>query len=579
MKQFLVFLFFLSTISLFAQQAVDAGKKVKSNQPSTEYDRISLTYLLLDYNQGPYNDLIKQAFTSVKVTDKFDDNSTSHRFVPSPFAREEAVNAFLFNPRTGNDITNKLGDVLKNQRFTNDVVAKWFSRKDDGSFGVELMQQRGLYNASDADVKAANASKLGTARLMDAGEKLLNNSYILVFDVTDLITKDEDYNRRQQNSKTTIKRDKNGFLATVNAYLFKLDFNENINALFWQDLWAEAGEASLSSKKQAFDNFDFPIQYIFRTSCQVEASQYNPGESLAPKVQASAQELLEKLITDGANQNLFNIEQALEDFRVKTVLFGTRPITAKIGLKENLRLDQRYFVYEMEQNDAGQIVAKRKGVIRATKHITDNRQVSTGSTEPSRFYQVAGKRLDAGMLLQQRNDVGLAFSLSGSNGGVPGINARLEYNFSTLLRKNAPRMLKLYFEAGYDPSEIDLTAEGSLTTVNYQNFIHFGGGLAKEYCFLRNFRFQPFLGIGLDQVSEKDDSSLTLSTLYGRAGAMLGINLRHNLQLTGTYGTFAPFGKITNKDNTEVKVTGADEWQEGWGHKGGTMDIGLRIEF
>jgi hypothetical protein len=123
----------------------------------------------------------------------------------------------------------------------------------------------------------------------------------------------------------------------VNAYLFKLDFNENINALFWQDLWAEAGEASLSSKKQAFDNFDFPIQYIFRTSCQVEASQYNPGESLAPKVQASAQELLEKLITDGANQNLFNIEQALEDFRVKTVLFGTRPITAKIGLKENLR--------------------------------------------------------------------------------------------------------------------------------------------------------------------------------------------------------------------------------------------------
>jgi hypothetical protein len=48
---------------------------------------------------------------------------------------------------------------------------------------------------------------------------------------------------------------------------------------------------------------------------------------------------------------------------------------------------------------------------------------------------------------------------------------------------------------------------------------------------------------------------------------MLGINLRHNLQLTGTYGTFAPFGKITNKDNAEVKVTGADEWQDGWGHK------------
>ena len=163
MKSVFTLLILLSVFASYAQNATEAGKKVKSNQPSTEYGRVSLSYLLLDFNKGDYNDLLKQAFLLSKVSDKFDDNTTAHRFVPTPVTREEADQAFLINPRAGNGVTNKIGKALKDGHYINDVIAKWFSRKEDGSFGVELLQQRGLYNATDADVMTANASKLGTA--------------------------------------------------------------------------------------------------------------------------------------------------------------------------------------------------------------------------------------------------------------------------------------------------------------------------------------------------------------------------------------------------------------------------------
>jgi hypothetical protein len=576
MKRLLFTIVFLFPIFLLAQQALESGKKVKSNQPSAEYDRISINYLLLDLDQGANHDLLKQVFPGIKVIDKFDDNKTSRYLLASPVSRQEADNAFMFYPKTGNTITNKIKDALQAGHYANDVIAKWFSRKEDGSFGVEILQQRGLYNATDYDVKTAGASKLGMAKLMDAGEQLLNKSYILIFEVSDLITKNDDYDRQQKNSKTPVNRLKNGYIGTVNTYLFKIDFNDSVSAVFWQQLWADSGDPALKAKKAAFDNFNFPLTYVYRVSNRVEASQFNPGQALAPKVQASPQDLMLKLINEGANDAMFNIERSLEEFRVKTVLFGTHPLTAKIGLKENLKLDQRFYVYEMQQQGNGEIQAKRLGVIRATKHIVDNRQVSSGQTAPSRFYQVAGKRLDQGMLLQQRNDLGFALFLGASGKGVGGLATKLEYDFSKLLKK-APSMLKFYVGGGYDPASFDMVMNE--TTLTYENFIHLEAGIGKEFCFMRNLRLQPFAGYGLEEISDSDDSKKTFSSFYGRYGIMLGINLLHNLQFTATWSNYSMNGIITDQDNTQFTIFGYEKWGDAFNRGGPTIDFGLRLEF
>jgi hypothetical protein len=563
-----------------AQNVTGAGEKVKTPQIVTEYDRNSLDYLLLDYGDNSFNDLLKKSFLSIKVNDKFDDNTTDRRFVKPPVAREEILKSQFYTPSNGNDITNRIGKALVNGRYSNDVVAKWFSRSKDGSFSVDLLQSRGLYNATDADVKAAGSSKLGMAKLMDSGEKLLNKSYVIVYDISDLISKEEFYNRLDKKNKTPDKpvtRDMNGFLGNVNAYIYKIDFNDSINAVFWQQLWADKGDPKLKDKKLAFDNFSFPVKYVTRLTSSSEASQYNPGEVAAPKVQATKEQLMTDFLDKGISNALMVLDRNVEDFKVKTVLYGTNPLRAKIGMKENLKIDQRYFVFEMRQNNGGKIKAHRQGVIRATNKIVDNRKVATGQSEPSVFYQVAGKRLDDGMLLQQRSDLGLALGIAYSTGGVNGLSARLEINTSSFFKKSAPSMIKLYIEGGYESKEMKIAIKS--VTQNYKDFTRYELGLGKEFCFLRNLRFQPFAGVGLEQFTNKDDSKLSFSSLYEHAGAMAGINLLHNLQLTGTFSYYFMTGKITDENKTDYTIGGLAEWGKAFDRGGSAVSLGLRIEF
>lgn len=570
---------FLLAILAFGQNVPQTGKKVKNSSPATHYDRVALTYMLLDFGSSNYYSMLNQAFEKVKVDDKYDDNTIKQPFLPTPVTRDETINSFAFNLNAADNVSTKIKDALVKNHSSNAVVAKWFSRKEDGSFGVELLQKRGLYNATDADVMAANASKIGQAKLMDAGEQLLGNSFIIVLDVNDLIDMEEAYNRLQKNSKTTISRVKNGFKATVSAYIYKLNFNDTINAAFWTDMWANSTDADLAQRKARFDTYNFPVTYISRSTSMIEASQYNAGQALSPKIQATREELLLKLLQDGITSNLNTIESNVEEFKVKASVFSTHPIEAKIGKKEGLKTDQRYFVYEMEQDNQGNITAKRKGVIRATKHITDNRTVATGQTKTSRFYQVAGRRIDDGMLLQQHNDVGLALTLGGASGGVGGFDGRLDFNLSRLLGAKMPTMIKLYVEGGYDINEEEAYLNAAETPNTYTNFARIGGGLGKEFCFAHHFKFQPFVGFGLETASDKEDSKLTLSTLYGRAGLLFGVNILHNLQLTYSTGTYSMFGTITDNENKEVIVNDVDKWSDAFNRGGLTNVIALRLEF
>jgi hypothetical protein len=246
-------------------------------------------------------------------------------------------------------------------------------------------------------------------------------------------------------------------------------------------------------------------------------------------------------------------------------------------MKENLKIDQRYFVYEMRQNNNGEIKARRQGVIRATNKIVDNRMVATGKSEPSVFYQVAGKKLDDGMLLQQRSDIGFALSAASSTGGVNGISGRLEINISSFFKSKAPSMIKLYIEGGYEAKEMKIVIKS--ITQNYKDFTRYEIGLGKEFCFLRNLRFQPFAGVGLEQFTNKDDSKLSFSSLYEHAGAMAGINLLHNLQFTCTYSYYFMGSKISDENKTDYTIGSFADWGKAFERGGSAISLGLRIEF
>jgi hypothetical protein len=545
---------------LSAQKAKVSDKVVDGSQISNDYNRISLTYLMLDNSTGKYFSMMKESFKDVVVSEKYDDNSIDQHFVTSSGS---SASAYFIK------------EALVSKHFVNSVIAKWFSRKEDGSFGVELMHQRGLYNATDGEVLTANASKRGMARIKDAGEQLINSSFIIVFEINDLITMDELYDREQKSSKTSIKRYKNGFAANIIGHVYQIDFNDTISNFFFEKLWAEPGDADLAFKKESFDNFRFPIKYLTTTKVTLESSQWNPGYSTSPPFQLSPDIIMFGLIQGGIGLCLEDLEENFGQFKVTTSIYKTWPIRAKIGTKEGLERDQRYFVFQMTQDNNGKIVGKRKGVIRANR-VIDNSYESTGKTQPSSFYQVAGGTLKKGMTLQQKSDRGIAFSFGISQGSVGGIDIRFEGDLTRMSSK-LPPMVKIFLEGGFQPSTYDVTDDYGGTTT-YTNFWRYGFGFGKEFCFLRNFKLQPFAGIGLEEVSDEDDSKAVLKSPYVHPGFIFGINITHNVQLTWQYSYYMMDFIILDKDNQEVIVNGLKEWNKAWDRGGVTNTFGIRFE-
>jgi len=544
-----------------------------------QYNRSALTYMLLD-NGGKYSSDLKQAIEKVNIPEKFDDNNLSTRY----FSSSES-------PKT-------IKSTIINNHYPNDIVAKWFDRKDDGTLDMTIIHKRGQYNATDQDALKAQASKLGMAKLKDAGQALVNNSHILVLSYKNIITMKEHYDkvdkrRRAIANKTKkkfkpVKRIKNGFMGDVTAYLYKIDFNDSIYGVLYDQLWIydDDDAATKQKKKELFDKTQFPLKFVMKVNGKADGSQYNPGQILAPKVQKTRDELFQQLVSTGGESAIFMIERKYEPFRVKVPVYTRKPIGAKVGLKEGLKFDQRYFVLEYRMNDKNEMITKRRAVVRS-KSVIDNRKMATGhSTETSKFYQVAGRRVDEGMLMQQRNDFGIGLSLGYASGEIGGITGKAEYNVSTLLWTFTGKLirikqLKLFAEFGSETKEYNTPI---LVGAEDISFTRYDVGISKGYYFARNFSLTLFGAYGMEAASHDDfivnGEETDLSTIYLNFGASLTANLTYNVQLFGTLNMYS-VGDILDDDGNTLTLSGNDATYTDifQNREGASFSVGLRLEF
>ena len=114
-----------------------------------------------------------------------------------------------------------------------------------------------------------------------------------------------------------------------------------------------------------FDAANFPITFVSSVSGVIFSEQPKPGTQLAKLtlIKKSDDQLFQEFVEKGIEKAEYGITSKLEDFKVKTSVYGTNPISAKIGLKEGLEVDYRFFVYEQEQGNDGSIKSVRKALI------------------------------------------------------------------------------------------------------------------------------------------------------------------------------------------------------------------------
>ncbi len=387
----LFLLCFLSMNTLFAQ---------KSQVETSKYERNSLSLHFLKFASG--NSFSDQVLNSVKVSGKYDDNSLGSNILsinvsePGISAAPVAKGAKAVNKVDQEAASEFYALLVKNiydQKIPNKILAK-ILLNDQKVSSPDVLSQRGEYNATDAQVLKANASKEGASLLRNNGlENMLKNVYFIVTQTGAI---------KSEYSKTAKE---NMYSVSYKSYLIQVDLKDMLATNFWNDFWwNEPNEAKYNN----FMNYKFPIKLISVTE-SVAATSETKLELVGlkfekkPKTQEEiTKELADQTVSDALTTHSANYDP----FKVKTVVYTASPITAKIGKKEGLRIDDRYEVFENRMSETGEKSSVKMGYVRASK-VVDNAKNADGKTEPSTFYKSPAKRVDKNMILKEVPELGI----------------------------------------------------------------------------------------------------------------------------------------------------------------------------
>lgn len=244
-----------------------------------------------------------------------------------------------------------------------------------------------------------------------------------------------------------------------------------------------------------------------------------------------------KMIFRAADYLGERIEGKYESFQVQNSIYATRPIRAKIGKKEGIKVNDRYFVYEHIAKSENSTKLVRKGVVKATTHIADNRQIATGNSPATEFYQIAGGKLEEGMTLKEKQSYYINLDLGYRYGELEGIYAGI--NTSLYATRTTSHYIMLQI-TGWDKA---VTAS-----------VDYGFGLR-----CNNFEIYPYIGAGLDSFlkdkdePEADDKAGKNNAWLAQGGIRFNLNIYYPVQLFGAVEYNYPFSEGENYK--EKKIT------------------------
>ena len=398
----LVWAFLLTSGCLYAQ----------NNDGS--YRRSSLYSLMINHEDQQFSRQIKEAFVKIPIPEKFNNHELSVKIL----SMGEKLKGASSN-KENEDVTTFLQRNLVASR----LVGKWFNRDvETGACDMELIKERGLYNASEYDRIMAEKSSRSTALLMDAGEDLIGNTFVLVNDiryvdksgvgtaigvglkvlgaVAGAVTGNADM-VDLGNSYGDLAATYKGFKVKINTFLYRLVWDESTAAIFYKDQYSAKPD---KSKRQNFENArgSYMLRYVGKVESSGKATSFMGIKDDEPEL------MVRKACQRALDENIASLQHGFEEFRVKSPLASVEPITAFVGMKEGITEDSQFEVLEVIDKDMGVREYKRVGIIKPAKNmIWDNRYLADeeGTIEASlghtTFKKVSGGDFYPGMLIRE----------------------------------------------------------------------------------------------------------------------------------------------------------------------------------
>lgn len=384
-----------------------------AQETNFEYRRSSIYSLLINHTEQQFANEIKEAFLQIPVPDKFNDHNLSVKVLNLDEKLSKASSS-KENPL--------ITDFLKNNKIASRLVGKWFNRDNyTGECNMELVKERGLYNATEFDKQLAARSARGNALLQDAGEELIDNTFVIVNDIRYL-----DKNNGAKVASSAIKilgavaaaytgtniddltdnvgdmvETLKGFTVKINTFLYKLEWTDEQAMSFYKEQYASAPN---QEKRNNFENArsGYNLKYVGKVESSGSTTSFLGIKEDEPIV------MVRKACQRAIDENVVDLQRNYEEFRTKTPLAATEPLTAYIGMKEGVTKDSQFEVLEVIEMEDGSHEYNRVGIIAPIKNlIWDNRYMAVeegavGSTLGyTTFRKISGKDFTKGMLIRE----------------------------------------------------------------------------------------------------------------------------------------------------------------------------------
>lgn len=499
-----------TSLALCGCLVVSAQEKVRENVQD-DYKRNSLSIIVVDRGDN-YDDTVFEAVRSIDLGDKFDLN-----LIPT--------NRITISGNRANTVGGiEVGKAVNASDLGKEILSYWFDRQADGTMNAKRLEQRGNYNADDQDVLNARAAKVGPESLGDVGYALVSGSYVMILDYSGI---------------TSSKNDKNevSWSVTTNAYVYQIDYSEDIEAQVIEAwVYEDDTPEAIARKNEAYDKILVGMSPKATVSYTTSAKEADGGVRAA--------------IVEGYGETLLRLENQIPAWNVTTAIAKRNPLRAKIGTKEGVKNRMRFRAYLVKGDKNGNPYTVPKGYIRATT-VADNRGMATGqSTKFTEFYQISGGKIDEGMTIKQKNDLGMGVSLGYKVGGLAPYNLTVDYLASINTKGFSHYGL---LNIGYDMFSGSKIGDkvgkyldaGDLTglTDGGISYINFGIGYGFGIRPIRHVELMPFIMGGGDYLmnhndvldenagEETEDSFMDKVAWYGNAGLRVNFNVKYPLQL------------------------------------------------
>ena len=346
-----------------------------------KYHKGSMYSIMLKHENQEYCKEMVDVFEKIPIQDNFYEFNLSKRVFKAGVLEES-------DTTKANDQKPHIDMLLRDNAIGRRLVAKWFNQAKDGTFNPNLILERGYYNVNASDIQTALYShKTQEGIVYDAGEELIGNTYVLVNDIQ--------YGDKRRDREKRMS----GAIALSAIPLYRLDWTKEISDGFYNAYYTATQDAN---KKEAFKKQKtlFTVSYLGSQTVHSQNSNFKGVNDRESQIRLVCTRAIDKAIAQ--------LQKEHPEFRVRTPLLSSSPITAHIGIREDVTEDSRFEVLEVGETSDGRTTYKRVAVIKPKKgKIWDNRYMAefeehkNGILKSTEFELVSGSISQTACLIRE----------------------------------------------------------------------------------------------------------------------------------------------------------------------------------